>query len=85
MVERMDKTPFLSGQFLLAMPGMSDPRFARAVIAIGGGWGTLSEVAFAMKRGTPVVSLGSFALDGVLAAGSPAEAVDLALGVTGTH
>ncbi len=34
MVQRMDKTPFLSGQFLLAMPGMSDPRFARAVIAM---------------------------------------------------
>ena len=30
----MDKTAFLSGQFLLAMPGMSDPRFARAVIAM---------------------------------------------------
>ncbi len=30
----MEKTAFLSGQFLLAMPGMSDPRFARAVIAM---------------------------------------------------
>ena len=30
----MDKTAFLSGQLLLAMPGMSDPRFARAVIAM---------------------------------------------------
>jgi putative transcriptional regulator len=29
MLRRMDKTAFLSGQFLLAMPGMSDPRFAR--------------------------------------------------------
>jgi putative transcriptional regulator len=26
--------PFLSGQFLLAMPGMGDPRFARAVVAM---------------------------------------------------
>jgi putative transcriptional regulator len=26
--------PFLSGKFLLAMPGMSDPRFERAVIAM---------------------------------------------------
>lgn len=26
--------PFLSGQFLLAMPGIGDPRFERAVIAI---------------------------------------------------
>ncbi|MEM8826742.1 MAG: YqgE/AlgH family protein [Pseudomonadota bacterium] len=27
-------TPFLSGQFLLSMPGMGDERFARAVIAM---------------------------------------------------
>jgi putative transcriptional regulator len=30
----MDEPRFLSGQFLLAMPGMGDPRFARAVIAM---------------------------------------------------
>jgi putative transcriptional regulator len=30
----MDTAPFLSGQLLLAMPGMGDPRFERAVIAI---------------------------------------------------
>jgi uncharacterized protein (TIGR00725 family) len=32
-------------------------RFADAVIAIGGEWGTMSELAFAMKIGTPVVLL----------------------------
>ncbi|MCY7271882.1 MAG: YqgE/AlgH family protein [Sphingomonas bacterium] len=30
----MDQAPFLSGKLLLAMPGMADPRFERAVIAI---------------------------------------------------
>ncbi len=30
----MDTPPFLSGKLLLAMPGMSDPRFERAVIAL---------------------------------------------------
>ena len=30
----MDASPFLSGKFLLAMPGMGDPRFERAVIAM---------------------------------------------------
>ena len=30
----MDQPPFLSGQLLLAMPGMADPRFERAVVAI---------------------------------------------------
>jgi putative transcriptional regulator len=30
----MDAPPYLSGKLLLAMPGMADPRFERAVIAI---------------------------------------------------
>ena len=30
----MDQPKFLSGQFLLAMPGMGDPRFEKAVIAM---------------------------------------------------
>ncbi|MCI0432189.1 MAG: TIGR00725 family protein [Gemmatimonadetes bacterium] len=32
-------------------------RFADAVIAVGGEWGTLSEIAFAARIGTPVVLL----------------------------
>lgn len=32
-------------------------RAAHAVIAIGGAWGTLSEVALAIRSGTPVVGL----------------------------
>src|SRR5690348_1404941 len=31
---RMDEPRFLSGKLLLAMPGMADPRFERAVIAL---------------------------------------------------
>lgn len=34
---------------------------ADAVVAVGGGWGTLSEIALALKQGRPVVSLGSWA------------------------
>ena len=30
----MDEPRFLSGKLLLAMPGMADPRFERAVIAL---------------------------------------------------
>lgn len=30
----MSETPFLSGRLLLAMPGMADPRFERAVIVV---------------------------------------------------
>jgi putative transcriptional regulator len=32
--EAMENAPYLTGQFLLAMPGIGDPRFERAVIAI---------------------------------------------------
>lgn len=32
-------------------------RAASAVIAIGGGWGTLSEIALAMRAGKPVIGL----------------------------
>jgi uncharacterized protein (TIGR00725 family) len=51
-----------------------------AVIAVGGSWGTLAEIAFALRLGRPVVALeGAPAVDGVTRAGTPAEAVELAL------
>lgn len=59
-----------------------------AVIAIGGEWGTLSEIGFARALGRPVIALRSWTLEGrermedapgVLLAESPREAVDLAL------
>jgi uncharacterized protein (TIGR00725 family) len=51
-----------------------------AVIAVGGSWGTLSEIAFAMRLGRHVVVLDpSLAVDGVPRATTPAEAVELAL------
>jgi len=37
-------------------------RTGRAVIAIGGEYGTLSEIAFALKFGIPVIGLGSWQL-----------------------
>jgi uncharacterized protein (TIGR00725 family) len=53
---------------------------ADAVIAIGGGWGTLSEIALARKRGRPVVALASWELEGVPLAVSAEEAVKAAVG-----
>ena len=59
-----------------------------AVIAIGGEWGTLSEIGFARALGRPVIALRSWTLSGreamedapgVLLAESPRESVDLAL------
>jgi hypothetical protein len=52
-----------------------------AVIAVGGSWGTLAEMAFARRLGRAVVALeGAPAVEGIPVAGTPAEAVDLALG-----
>jgi hypothetical protein len=58
-------------------------RAADAVIAIGGGFGTLSEIGLALKTGTPVVGLGTWTLGGpddpLRRASTPAEAVATAL------
>ena len=40
-------------------------RAADAVIAVGGGHGTLSEIALALKSGVPVITLGSWDILGV--------------------
>jgi len=46
-----------------------------AVIAIGGNHGTLSEIAIALKTGRRVFGLRTWDIDGVVACGSPEEAV----------
>ena len=65
----------------LAVVGSGD-----AVIAVGGEWGTLSEIALARKLGKPVVSLQSWPLKnragtdlGIDEPDSPEAAVDAAL------
>jgi uncharacterized protein (TIGR00725 family) len=55
-----------------------------AVIAVGGSWGTVSEIAFARRLGRPVVVLaGAVEVEGegILRASTPVEAVDLAISV----
>lgn len=62
-------------------------RSADAVVAIGGEYGTLSEIALALKMGRPVVGLGTFSLrrpdgsadEAVVRADDPAGAVTQAL------
>jgi uncharacterized protein (TIGR00725 family) len=54
-------------------------RAADAVIAIGGGYGTLSEIALALRAGTPVIGLHAWGIDGVEPVDSPQEAVHRAL------
>jgi uncharacterized protein (TIGR00725 family) len=58
-------------------------RTVQAVIAIGGKYGTLSEIAFALKRGLPVAGLGTWelhragkAITAIYRASSPEDAVE---------
>jgi hypothetical protein len=53
---------------------------ADVLIAIGGGYGTLSEIALALKIGKAVVALGvKYQVPGVISAQTPLGAVDEAL------
>jgi len=61
-------------------------RAADAVVAIGGGWGTLSEIALALRAGIPVVGVGTWEVardgtpvEGVVPAADPRAAVAEAL------
>jgi uncharacterized protein (TIGR00725 family) len=57
-------------------------RAADALVAVGGAWGTLSEIALGLKTGRPVVGLGTWELSrggeavaGIVASDSPVAAV----------
>jgi uncharacterized protein (TIGR00725 family) len=59
----------------LAVVGSGD-----AVIAVGGRYGTLAEIGFALVLGRPVVVLEpGWGVDGTVRAATPEEAVELAL------
>ena len=65
-------------------------RAADAVIAVGGGFGTLAEIAFALKAGKPVVGLETWELSrrgraqtGIEVAEDATEAVACALALGG--
>jgi uncharacterized protein (TIGR00725 family) len=51
-------------------------RAARGLVAIGRGYGTLSEIAFALKAGRPVVGIGTWDVDGVEHAAGAREAAE---------
>lgn len=81
-LDRSDANPFIE----TALPtGLGQMRNALVVaggdlaIAVEGGYGTLSEIALALKSGRAVIAIGSWKdIPGVLPAKDPAQAVDLA-------
>ena len=58
-------------------------RAADAVVAVGGGYGTLSEIALALKAGKPVIGVDTWKLgrdpDPIMRSGDPDEAAAMAL------
>jgi uncharacterized protein (TIGR00725 family) len=51
-------------------------RAADALVAVGGGHGTLSEIGLALKLGRPVVGLGTWRVHGIQEASTVVEAID---------
>jgi uncharacterized protein (TIGR00725 family) len=81
-IDRSGANPHLS----ISLPtGMGQARnvlivtAAESVIAIGDGWGTLSEIAVARRLGRPVVALDSWSVEGLESVDTPGEAVRRAL------
>jgi uncharacterized protein (TIGR00725 family) len=50
-------------------------RAADTVIAVGGAYGTLSEVALALKTGVPVIGLRTWEIEGIEVVDSPERAL----------
>ncbi len=80
--DRSEANPWVD----VAVPtGMGEARNAvvvrtvDAVVAVAGGYGTLSEMALALRLGRPVVTLGGWEIDGVQLARDPSDAVQRAL------
>jgi uncharacterized protein (TIGR00725 family) len=80
-IDRSDANPYVD----IALPtGLGQARnavvvrAADVVIAVGGGYGTLSEIALALRRGKPVIGLATWEIDGVVFVDSPEAAVTAA-------
>jgi uncharacterized protein (TIGR00725 family) len=83
-LDRADANPFVD----IGLPtGLGElrnglvARAADAVVAVGGAWGTLAEIAFARAAGKAVFGVGTWELgeDGVVAVESGAEAAERAV------
>jgi uncharacterized protein (TIGR00725 family) len=86
---RQDANPYVSIPIVTGMGYARNPivvRSGQAVIAIGGSYGTLSEIAYAFQDGIPVIGLGTWSLatcdgpdDSIIIADDAADAVEKAI------
>lgn len=58
-------------------------RTADALVAVGGQYGTLSEIAYALQLGKPVAGIGGWKIEGVHEAADAADAIRHLLGRIG--
>ena len=86
---RQDANPYVSIPIVTGMGYARNPivvRSGQAVIAIGGSYGTLSEIAYAFQDGIPVIGLGTWSLatcdgpdDSIIIADDAADAAEKAI------
>lgn len=83
-LDRSDANPYVEFSLPTGLGEMRNGLVARAadaLVAVGGAWGTLAEIAFARAAGKAVFGVGSWELgeDGVVAVGSGEEAAERAV------
>jgi uncharacterized protein (TIGR00725 family) len=83
-LDRDDANPFVDVALPTGLGEMRNglvARAAHAVVAVGGAWGTLAEIAFARAAGTPVFGVRSWELgpDGVVAVETGEQAAERAV------
>jgi uncharacterized protein (TIGR00725 family) len=92
-MRREDGNPYLDVAIPTGLGEMRNALVVRAsdgLVAVGGEFGTLSEIALALKAGKPVVALGGWelarageAVDAIVRAASPEDAVARVLAACG--
>jgi uncharacterized protein (TIGR00725 family) len=82
-LDRRDANPYVDVAVLTGLGEARNAlvvRTADALVAVGGGYGTLSEIGLALRTGKRVVGLRTWEIDGIEAVSSPEEAVEAVLG-----
>ncbi len=81
-LRKEDANPYVKIPITTGMGEMRNALIVRAsdvLIAIGGEYGTLSEIAFALKIGKKVIGIKTWNINGVIEAKNAQEAIDILL------
>ncbi len=81
-LRKEDANPYVKIPITTGMGEMRNALIVRAsdaLIAIGGEYGTLSEIAFALKTGKKVIGIKTWNINGLIEAKNAQEAIDILL------